>query len=1552
MATASNIDFTPDTSTIDFQPDAPAVDFQPDNALNLSDYDAATLVPQPSGDLGIKQREAELEKAGYGHLTPLEDQPMERARAAMLTPEEMGAFMPQGLAKVASPIENAAAGVAGGFSDPANLIWMGGGAKAGKVLGDAFMAQMGTGAATSTAEGVNKIRQGDTQGGIKDITTGVLSAVLPALHARGLFPKATPSTEEATQNVPRGTIPPEAPAVQSESELPPSPPAVSTPEGFTPPPPVNSVGQAAPQLDDLAELLKAKEQPMSISSPSNEEAKSDMPVDFTPDEPQPRDDISNSDASEPQETPNEQDLQIEGRRSASNPNASSIRPMDSESQTQEERQINEQVQPISEQTGEATGRDQPEGSGGVHREGEVGSEEVSSEGNSGTPQKQPVNPRNFSKVFDASSDDHQNILDEMGYRYDEDNGRLYMTDRDNKPLYLTGQQLKEAKTEFLQKIHDKATQNASPQSATPTESTSQPLSDFDRFEQLKQQVGEAVGSGKFPPPEVLREMEDIKNRQPNKGYPPEKPVDQPVNKPAETPDLGPSMGAKTTGDVGEVHGFGGKVKPNAKQGAATPEELTKLQQVMTPGLDAVSGTKQGIQSLLAPTTKSPEHLEAAEALGAKLGAMNRRQEASSAALHQASKLFDRLGVHNEKLEPSKNPGIKFMSDMSQGRPLAERFQKIAADVQKQFDSRLEKLKEAGAALQTVRENYFPGMWTRESRLAFNAAMEKAKKDGRLPDDFNVNDATPEQKAAIKADVDRFLEQGKGSDKDMLSYLTRTPMKGKESFRKQKVFDDIMTGAEFGLRPISNNPIDLVKGKLAEMDKSIMANEFFQDRKAAGKLKIISPYEEVPEGWQKLNDKYGTIYGAPTVTIPEHVDKAVYEGLLEAADKIGVKHERSMKFPPGPGNRALGLSYQGQNFVRTKFATETSVLAHEIGHQIDHKYDLWQQITGGEKGNERKSQVQKELRAIADMTGRPTAYTRTQPEKIAQMVEAYVHAPDRMMQEAPYIFNKFENFLKSKPELAGITNIRPGLELTKLTGEKYVGLPIMGYRVVPDATGDVVNNYLSSSLYNNKYFGGLYKGWMASANALNQSQLGMGSAFHAGFTTGDVQVSAGANLLKDVYGVARGNRSLSDLGRTASNWAVSSFKTAMQGDKVLNAWRNPDATIDPQIAKVVKAAELAGGGFKMEKGLQTEQGKQMVRDWYADHPIKAALRSPIALTEAMAQPIMSYLVPRQKAGVFSELASRIIDQNPDKSLEELTPEFRQAWNRVDARLGQVRHNRLFVNNTAKNLVQGVVRAPGWTGGTIAEIGGALPDLYNFFKEWKDTGKAPQNIPDRVAYTASLLVTMGAINGALSYAFTGQQPVGMDYLAFRTGRKDKDGNDERFLLPSYVKDMLAYWERPGTTLLNKTHPLINMMQDVARNRDYYGYEIRNPNANGAAQAGQVAKYVVKDFTPFWLRGEQQMPAKEGTAARVAPIVGVMPAPAYVDRSAMQNRISELYHERTGERTKPYESRDADEAKRAAHDSSTMDVYMFKRLPLSDKQALAAKMTPQEKSRYGVK
>jgi hypothetical protein len=225
---------------------------------------------------------------------------------------------------------------------------------------------------------------------------------------------------------------------------------------------------------------------------------------------------------------------------------------------------------------------------------------------------------------------------------------------------------------------------------------------------------------------------------------------------------------------------------------------------------------------------------------------------------------------------------------------------------------------------------------------------------------------------------------------------------------------------------------------------------------------------------------------------------------------------------------------------------------------------------------------------------------------------------------------------------------------------------------------------------------------------------------------------------------------------------------------------------------------------------------------------------------------------------------------------------------------VRYDRLFIDNITKNVIQGLIRAPGWSGGTIAEIGGSLKDTSAFFKEWKRTGKAPEEFPDRVAYTIALMLVTFGINGMLTYLFTGEPPEGMDWWAFRTGGVDEKGRPERFLIPTYAKDVFAYYQNAGHTLLAKLHPQWGMASDLIRNKDYYNTQITNPDDPFVQRQIDRGTYILKQFIPFWIRGVDKTLERGGgiTPLKIlGPQFGVMPATSAYTKTKAEKMISEI-------------------------------------------------------------
>jgi hypothetical protein len=792
--------------------------------------------------------------------------------------------------------------------------------------------------------------------------------------------------------------------------------------------------------------------------------------------------------------------------------------------------------------------------------------------------------------------------------------------------------------------------------------------------------------------------------------------------------------------------------PAAREAVATappdrtpPQRQALRTEGLLRGLAAEGSWLGGALKGVLPSALSPAHLQAAEYVGTKLGERSHTAEQRRPVLEPFWQAFTKLGVDKEgPLE--ENDGIQFMSALSSPASrftVPDRLKPAATTIQRQFEQAVKRVIEveplafqAEDGTYVVRERYFPGMYTKESKAAFNQAMaehvEAAREESPDFELADLNSWSAEERAELKARVEELLASGEGRQDDaaFARAFSRRPLEGKKSFLKEKVFDDIMTAVDFGLRPFSNNPVDLVAAKLHELDQFVLGRTI---RREKGQFVSSFKTAQAPSGWRVPLDPAFTVIGPP-----------------------------------------------------------------------------------------------------------------------------------------------------------------------------QDGRPVLGHYYVPNALADVLDNFMSPTLYQhaNPFISKSYQVYMKAGARLNSSQLGVGSFFHAGFTSGESIISALAAALQDTYQAATGDLGAAEL---AKSWAalpvsIAVIPNLMAGGKILEAWRS-ETPEGKHLKDVVRAIELAGGGFELERGLMTGDTKEMQRAWHGGRPLTAAAKVPFAAIEGLANLIMQYLVPRQKAHVFAELASRIMRDHPGAALETLTPQFRQAWNRVDARLGQVRYQRLFMDNTVKSVVQGLIRAPGWTGGTIAEVGGSLKDAAGFAQELAQ-GRWPKVLPARIAYTVALLTATAVMNGALTKLFTGDDPEDVDFWAFRTGGFDEKGRPERFLLPTYAKDIHAYVAdakrgTPLQTLSHKVHPLITLIQTAASNKTYYGEEVRHKGDNVFQQLLDVGLHSLKEFEPFWTRGARREYQRQGdeptTAASVAklaaPQFGIMPAPTDYTKTRAEKLLDQV-------------------------------------------------------------
>ena len=728
------------------------------------------------------------------------------------------------------------------------------------------------------------------------------------------------------------------------------------------------------------------------------------------------------------------------------------------------------------------------------------------------------------------------------------------------------------------------------------------------------------------------------------------------------------------------------------------------------------------------------------------------------------------------------------------------------------------------------------------------------------------------------------------------YYSKRPMEGSKSFLKARKFETIADGMAAGLVPISDNPMDLVLLKLREMDKYIMAHRVLNDLKAQGLSKYVSVFDERPPGWQQIDDRVGTVYGPPTVTVKEAYDKALMERLDSLASSLGIQHIRKVAI----GGQRLGYTSQGGPIV-TKFAGPESILIHEIGHQLEFKFGLWDRLK-----NLKYPDREKELRALADLRyeGDPNvsksfkSYVREKDEKIANAVAALVYAPERFQEVAPNTWDALRDELWHIPAARPLFEARRSMTLGTRTAEVPVGgMVTMGHWAMPEPVARLVNNYLSPGLAQSQ----LYRLYQQAGNTLNNFQLGF-SAFHLGFTSIDAATSGLAlgiyqaahghpvqglvNALKspvEVLGVplglaAKGAEKLGVKGATSAAAPVSSF---LRGDRMLQEYYKPGSQ-GAQIADMVSALIIGGGRARMDRMYQTNTTQKMMDAFHRGGfgILAGALRIPFALAEQSVRPILDYIVPRQKLGVFADLAEFELQRMAAGEIqtEQLPALLARAWDSVDNRLGQLVYDNLFWNKIVKDLLMVSVRSVGWNTGTIREILGSAADA-------RKMASGDPEMSTRLSYVLALPIMVALIGSLVHYLYNGKGPESLaDTFQPRTGRPDKSGQPERVNPPSYIKDVIGVEEKGlWKTAKDKIHPLLTLIADELANEDFRHKPIVEPDDPFLLSVQKRLLFALSSYESMAQRNIQKERERNATGASeyIAPFFGVTPAPAPANR-----------------------------------------------------------------------
>lgn len=469
---------------------------------------------------------------------------------------------------------------------------------------------------------------------------------------------------------------------------------------------------------------------------------------------------------------------------------------------------------------------------------------------------------------------------------------------------------------------------------------------------------------------------------------------------------------------------------------------------------------------------------------------------------------------------------------------------------------------------------------------------------------------------------------------------------------------------------------------------------------------------------------------------------------------------------------------------------------------------------------------------------------------------------------------------------------------------------------------IVNNHLGKGLYGNPIF----NLFMWPANLLNQFQLGI-SPFHLFFTGVDTmsskwslaqqQLMAGKPLKAAVSYVEAAVPFYSPIrtalkGRRLAHY-YERFGPEGISEALMDTIRERSAAKTPQriqeLDQILLALDEAGGRVKMDM-IYKNSSIAAARDAFkSGNIIGGILRTPPAIVEAFAWPIMEKAVPFQKLGVFHDLVKfevekaggwKLAQENPAKFKEIVS----RAWDSVDNRLGQIVYDDLGWNKVLKDVGHVGLRSLGWNLGTLRELGGGVYDLsVSPIKRLIQKARARlrgEKVPEpvfeltpRASYVIAFPQTIALLGAITYYLYNQDWPRELiDYFFPSTGREDKYGNKERVALPSYLKDVVQYSHDPAATLSHKMHPLLQAITDMLHNKDFYGVEIRHKGDPLMEQAEDSFKYLGEQFTPFSWRNYQRM-IDTGTPEEQARLafLGIIPAPAWLEKTPAQRRAIEI-------------------------------------------------------------
>ncbi len=921
--------------------------------------------------------------------------------------------------------------------------------------------------------------------------------------------------------------------------------------------------------------------------------------------------------------------------------------------------------------------------------------------------------------------------------------------------------------------------------------------------------------------------------------------------PGDATEHGPA-GAPEEVEPGVHFFFGGRVgrqAPNVPAKVPPPAQPPTTQAPLPATIKGrVYNLGRALKSIFNPAAVSEASKATAGNLRERMATEARLQGAAASALYEGKAELDKAIV------AEKDPAVrtqKFLAftdpyETGQTQNLPANHQAIASEIKRIKDEVTGELLSRGL-LQSYIDNHLGHLW----------------KDPRNPN------APPEQLAA--------------------QVMGKKSLYGTEGFKKQRVMPTWKDGIDAGLEPATWNPIEAELARLNEMYKAIAGHDAANEEHAQGRLPFVPLGKEGPAGYRRLEGKEGTVFSPGVTTDKEYFDKQQMEGLEKfATQNLGASLDRKR------GGLGGAVGSQAPGDIKTAFGSPEMILAHEIGHEIDHQYPQLAQSLAGARTTAELEQLA-QLRASGQPSPQLQAYLQSPPERIANLIAAYVHAPELLKQVAPQSHAILETLLAATPKLQDLRSIKPSLELgEREQAKRLAGPQLVGHYWSPEESALLIQRYLTPGIRGNP----VYDAAMAVGNNMNKMNLGW-SAYHALGTAINSQVTAMEVAFRQILSGKFNRSTARNLveGVVPFSAVVDDF---LRGSKLSKEWYKPGSQ-GAATAQMVEDLMKSGGRARMGSiyGFDAiEKFRQAIRQEAGVLPILG--HGLLALNEAASYPIMQQLVPKAKMGAWSRMATHeLANLGPNASPEQVRDVLHRQWQSVENRMGQMTYDNLFWNKTLRDVMHMGVRSVGWNAGDIGEFGGAVADIPSSARSLA-RGKG---ISSRLSYAIALPVVAG-INGAImQYLMTGQGPDELKDLFFpKTGATRHDGTPDRLSMPTYMKDAYSLTNRadegPITVVKNmfrmaggKTHPLWQTLAESGKNEDWSGTAISNPSDPFMTRVWDEAKHFLSAFLPISVSsfaGQKKQGAS--LTSQVLGLAGMTPAPAYITRTSEQQRAIE--------------------------------------------------------------